>query len=134
MLLHHFLQTTPLEQGIKPKDISKEAVEILTQYDWPGNVRELKNIVERLLILFPGPTIDAKDLSAFLGWEPPAQLSPDVPPFTSLKEARAFFEKAYITQKLKEHHGNIQKTAESLKIDRSHLHRKLKVLDIDTEP
>jgi sigma-54 specific flagellar transcriptional regulator A len=36
------------------------AVDALCQYKWPGNVRELSNLVERLSILYPGGTVDAK--------------------------------------------------------------------------
>lgn len=131
LLIQHFLRTLPAEQGIKAKDINKDAVEVLMQYDWPGNVRELRNTLERLLILFPRPVIGAEDLVSFLGWEIAAHSSADTQNFSSLKEARNFFEKTYITQKLKEHHWNIQKTADDLKVDRSHLHRKIKLLGIE---
>ena len=36
-----------------PRDVLDE----LTQYDWPGNVRELENVVERAVILSPGPVL-----------------------------------------------------------------------------
>ena len=134
LLVQHFLQTIALEEGIKTKGITKEAIEVLMHYDWPGNVRELKNMIERLLILFPHSTIDVKDLATFLGWEPSIHEPPLTQrSFSSLKDARAIFEKAYITQRLKEHNWNISKTAESLQIERSHLHRKIKLLGIEAE-
>jgi two-component system nitrogen regulation response regulator NtrX len=134
LLIHHFLESIALEQGIKTKGITKEAIEVLMQYDWPGNVRELKNTIERLLILFPHFTIDVQDLTSFLEWEPSIQQPPlTLRSFSSLKDARALFEKHYITQRLKEHQWNISKTAESLGIERSHLHRKIKLLGIATE-
>ena len=43
-------------------NLADSAVEALSQYQWPGNVRELANLVERLTILFPGGTVQAKDL------------------------------------------------------------------------
>ena len=134
LLVQHFLQTIALEQGIKPKAMTKEAIEVLMRYDWPGNVRELKNTIERLLILLPHSTVDVEDLNTFLEWEPTVQ-QPSLSwrSFSSLKDARAVFEKAYITQRLKEHHWNISKTAESLGIERSHLHRKIKLLRIEAE-
>ena len=134
LLIHHFLESIALEQGIKTKGITKEAIEVLMRYDWPGNVRELKNTIERLLILFPHSTIDVQDLTSFLEWEPSIQQPPlTLRSFSSLKNARALFEKHYITQRLKEHRWNISKTAESLGIERSHLHRKIKLLGIETE-
>jgi two-component system nitrogen regulation response regulator NtrX len=133
-LIHHFLESIALEQGIKTKGITKEAIEALMQYDWPGNVRELKNTMERLLILFPHSIIDVQELISFLGWKPSIQQSPlTLRSFSSLKDARALFEKHYISQRLKEYQWNISKTAESLGIERSHLHRKIKLLGIETE-
>jgi len=134
LLVQNFLQSIALEEGIEAKEITKEAIEILMQYDWPGNVRELKNSIERLLILLPRSIIDIKDLTSSFGWEPSVQQSPlSLRSFSSLKDARAGFEKAYIAQRLKEHNWNISKTADSLGIERSHLHRKIKVLEIKEE-
>jgi two-component system nitrogen regulation response regulator NtrX len=55
-------------------------------------------------------------------------------PFESLRDARNAFEKEYIARKLREHHWNISRTAEDLKIERSHLHRKIKLLDVEMRP
>jgi transcriptional regulator with PAS, ATPase and Fis domain len=46
----------------KVKEISAEAVAILTEYSWPGNVRELENVIERVVVNATGDTIDASDL------------------------------------------------------------------------
>ena len=47
-----------------------------------------------------------------------------------LKEARENFEKEYLTTQLKKFGGNISKTAKFVGMERSALHRKLKVLGI----
>jgi two-component system nitrogen regulation response regulator NtrX len=47
-----------------------------------------------------------------------------------LKEAREHFEKEYLTTQLKKNHGNISKTADFIRMERSALHRKLKSLGI----
>ena len=47
-----------------------------------------------------------------------------------LKEAREQFEKRYLENQLKKHHGNISKTADFIGMERSALHRKLKSLGI----
>ena len=47
-----------------------------------------------------------------------------------LKEARENFEKEYLVTQLKKHHGNISKTADFIGMERSALHRKLKLLGI----
>ena len=33
------------------KDISPEAMEVITNYEWPGNVRELRNVIERAIVV-----------------------------------------------------------------------------------
>jgi len=54
--------------------------------------------------------------------------------YDSLRDARNAFEKDYIARKLREHHWNISRTAEDLKIERSHLHRKIKLLEVEMRP
>jgi len=41
---------------------AKEALHRLVKHDWPGNVRELENMVERAVILAPGPTVKMEDI------------------------------------------------------------------------
>ena len=44
--------------------LTQDALDALSKYPWPGNVRELANLVERLIILYPGATVDVHDLPA----------------------------------------------------------------------
>ena len=137
LLIQHFIAFTAEEQGLKPKQITKEAAELLTHYDWPGNVRELKNMVERLMILVPRPVITPEDLELLFGKSQlPAELmsAPKTSDHLPLRQARAVFEKEFISQRLKENGWNISKTAEDLQIERSHLHRKIKLLGIEIKP
>jgi DNA-binding NtrC family response regulator len=64
LLVNHFLITIAQEQGVSPKKINDEALEILKQFNWTGNIRELRNVVERLIIL-GGPEITAQDVKSF---------------------------------------------------------------------
>ena len=50
LLIDHFLKIATQKTG-KVKEVSKEAMECMINYDWPGNVRELENIIERAVIL-----------------------------------------------------------------------------------
>ncbi len=43
--------------GKKVETISQETMERLMNYPWPGNVRELQNVIERAVILSPGPSL-----------------------------------------------------------------------------
>ena len=103
----------------------------LLNYDWPGNVRELRNLIERIAILSP----DSEDKISNIIKE--SLKAPDSDILSSenslsvpLKEARENFEKEYLSTQLKKFNGNISKTANFVGMERSALHRKLKVLGI----
>ena len=129
----HFLRLHAEEQGIKPKELNKQALETLQQHDWPGNIRELRNLVERLLIMVPRPVIDAPDVDMFSQGRA-VSMNPSSTGgkyFSSLRDARNAFEREYITGKLRENNWNVSKTADELQIERSHLHRKIKLLNVE---
>ena len=132
-LAQHFLRLHAEEQGIKPKELTSQAMETLQQHDWPGNIRELRNLVERLLIMVSTPVIDSPDVETFLqGRSASAHHAHSLEGFySSLREARNAFEREYITTKLRENNWNVSKTADDLKIERSHLHRKIKLLNVE---
>ena len=144
LLIRHFMKVHAEEQGLRVKEVSPEAMSVFQQYDWPGNIRELRNLIERLMIMVPGLVIDTAHTGLSLQARPagstssPAATSAVNPLFTqsydSLRDARNAFEKDYISRKLREHHWNISRTAEELKIERSHLHRKIKLLDVEMRP
>ena len=135
-LAQHFLKMHSEEQGMKPKEFSAQGLEALRRHDWPGNIRELRNLIERLLIMVPKPVIDAADVEMFLQGRQPT----GVPVlsvgtnYDSLREARNVFEREVISQKLRENNWNVSKTADELKIERSHLHRKIKLLNVELRP
>jgi formate hydrogenlyase transcriptional activator len=41
--------------------VHKDALEALQNYPWPGNLRELKNVIERAVILCPGPVLQLNE-------------------------------------------------------------------------
>jgi transcriptional regulator with PAS, ATPase and Fis domain len=61
-LLEHFIQHYNQKFGKSIQGLTKEADELLINYDWPGNVRELKNAIERVMILAEGNRVSAKYL------------------------------------------------------------------------
>ena len=64
LLISHFAEKIASEQGNAVKHFSKEAVQLLQEYDWTGNIRELRNVVERLIIL-GGTEISESDVQLF---------------------------------------------------------------------
>lgn len=135
-LAQHFLRLHSEEQGMKPKEFSPQGMEALQRHDWPGNIRELRNLIERLLIMVPKPVIDGPDVDMFLqGRAPTGVPSLSVGTnYDSLREARNAFEREVIARKLRENNWNVSKTADELKIERSHLHRKIKLLHVELRP
>ena len=57
LLVWHFIQSRQRTLGRQITEIPPAAMETLTAYDWPGNVRELQNVIDRALILSPGPAL-----------------------------------------------------------------------------
>ncbi|MBI5787256.1 MAG: sigma-54-dependent Fis family transcriptional regulator [Candidatus Schekmanbacteria bacterium] len=125
LLINHFLQQFSTQNNKRLKKFSPSALQCLTWYAWPGNVRELKNLVERLVIMTPHDLIEPSDLPASVHQTPP-----DDHAVVSFKDARVEFEKAFLAGQLEKNNGNISKTAQQLKLERSHLHRKLKSLGL----
>jgi two-component system nitrogen regulation response regulator NtrX len=131
-LADHFFTRYAAEQGIPPPDISADAIAALQSYDWPGNVRQLRNVVERTVILTPRErlaTVEADMLPSEvtggrLGGGAGISAMMGVP----LREARESFEREYLTIQIRRFSGNISKTASFIGMERSALHRKLKLL------
>lgn len=64
LLIEHFAVKIAEEQGNATKTFSKDAIQLLQEYDWTGNIRELRNVVERLIIL-GGSEISETDVKLF---------------------------------------------------------------------
>lgn len=117
------------QSGIAKKEVSENAMADLQKYNWPGEVRELKNFVERLYILTPDEEIDPSDLR-YAGLD--LSLASGARAL-NFRQARAAFEKQFLIDKIAENNGNISKTAESIGLERSYLHRKIRTYQIETK-
>jgi two-component system NtrC family response regulator len=98
------------------KKFSKAALEAIRRYEWPGNVRELQNRVKRALVLTDGPSIGPEELELEV---PNGNASAST---ATLKEAREAVERDILANALREHNGNISKTAKALGISRPTLY------------
>ena len=127
VLAQHFLREFTTAYGRKPKDLSEDALEVLTRYHWPGNVRELRNLMERIVILHGHRKIEARHLP--IDGTRRAQKGKQEE-FGSLHEVKEAAERDYILRKLEETNGNVTRASELLGLERSHLYRKMKALGI----
>ncbi len=114
------------------KEFSISDNNYLLNYNWPGNVRELRNLIERIAIL--DSNNDNEKILEIIK-ESLSRSSEDNFSITEnlsvpLREARENFEKEYLTTQLRKFGGNISKTAKFVGMERSALHRKLKILGV----
>ncbi|MEP3051731.1 MAG: sigma-54 dependent transcriptional regulator [Erythrobacter sp.] len=132
-IAEHFFTRYSTNQGIPPPDISEEAMGALQAYDWPGNVRQLKNVVERTIIMTPRENLDQVETEMLPAEITGGKLASSGQGFTAmmgvpLREARESFEREYLGIQIRRFSGNISKTATFIGMERSALHRKLKLL------
>jgi two-component system nitrogen regulation response regulator NtrX len=106
-------------------------IDLFYGYNWPGNIRELRNLVERIVILAQDDVDKVGKLvynyfNSNLKVDKINSSKSDL----TLKEARDNFEREYLIKQLKINDGNVSKTAKSVGMERSALHRKLSLLNI----
>ena len=123
---------TEICKNYNRREFKIEDKNYLLNYSWPGNVRELRNLVERIVIL-DSDNNSEKIMNIIK--ESLSKSSEDKFSITDnlsfpLREARENFEKEYLTTQLKKFGGNISKTAKFVGMERSALHRKLKLLGV----
>lgn len=136
-LVDYFVEQITNNTGLKIKKLGSDAMAALQAYPWPGNIRQLRNLIEWLLIMLPVQegvqNIRANDL--------PVEFRNTAPMVTQLnrademmqlplREAREIFEREYLLAQIARFGGNISRTAAFVEMERSALHRKLKLLDI----
>jgi len=78
---------------------TKNALNLLCEYNWPGNVRELKNLVKRMLILKPGEKIQSMDLENFIAVNKSESREENDSVFTLAEIEERYIQKALIKAK-----------------------------------
>ena len=61
LMVQAFIERYSRKSGKQIKSIHKGAMKALQGYPWPGNVRELESVIERAVILCPGPVLQLAD-------------------------------------------------------------------------
>ena len=139
LLSNYFVDWLAKNEGLPVKQLSEAAVRKLQNMSWPGNIRQLKNTIERALILGRSKTdIYPNDIFEFVETEK-NNLQNNVLDFNSeffadksLRSAREEFERAYLKYQISKFGGNVSKTASYVGMERSALHRKMKLLNIES--
>jgi PAS domain S-box-containing protein len=134
LLVHYFVGRFAQKSGRRITHVPQAAMRRMLVYGWPGNVRELENVVERAVILSPGPELNvpvevlsAQPVAAFA---PPsaAEEAPARPP-TSLED----IERQHVASVLKQTRWRIDGpngAARVLNVNPSTLRSRIKKLGI----
>ncbi len=97
LLVRYFAQQFARRADKKIETIPTETMEVLARWPWPGNIRELQNVIERAVILSPGPQLQV----------PLSEFKPQSSNSASAVETLASFEKEHIVRAIRESRGVI---------------------------
>jgi two-component system nitrogen regulation response regulator NtrX len=135
-LVSFYLNQTARALHLKACPFSEETIMLMQAYEWPGDIHQLRNTVDWVLISAFSQGLDVitpillppevRGHSATLS--PTDQLN-EILKFP-LRESRELFERYYLTLQLNRFGGNVSQTALFVGMERSALHRKLKLLGI----
>ncbi|HEX7822805.1 MAG TPA: sigma-54 dependent transcriptional regulator [Sphingobium sp.] len=133
-LVEHFLARLAADRRIAAPDVAPNAMAALQADQWPGNVRQLRNLIERMMILSPADRIgrieiDMLPVETAADSEREGLVTGEIMG-APLREARESFEREYLRVQIKRFSGNISRTASFIGMERSALHRKLKLLGL----
>ena len=103
--------------------VSKAALDVLSAYHWPGNIRELENLIERLVAVVEGETIDKEHIPMEYYFH---SLQKETSQDNILQGAADTFERNFILKTLQKEKWNRKSTAEALGIPLSTLKFKFK--------
>jgi two-component system nitrogen regulation response regulator NtrX len=134
-LVEHFCKVYSSMSGQPARRLAGDAMAVLQTRDWTGNVRELRNNVERIMILSggdPQSEITAGMLPQDVGTSRSSEalFSSEHLLTLPLREAREAFERDYVAAQLSRFGGNISRTSQFIGMERSALHRKIKLLGL----
>lgn len=129
LLAMEFLRRFAKQNGKDLRGFTDAAIDVLCRYGWSGNVRELENVVLQAVVLAKSSLIDVADLprrvtqaQALAG-----RIS------CALADQLGEPEKQILVNALRQHSGNIKRTAQTLQISRTTLYAKLKKYQIDPD-
>lgn len=133
LLIEHFLKKYSAQNKKEVVGLSKEAHELLRQYDYPGNVRELENIIERAVVLCPGKIITVNELPLNIREYNLAEFYEKDQQGRSLPKMLEDIERQMISKALKNNDGVQTRAAAELGISERVLRYKMKKYGLSQE-
>jgi DNA-binding NtrC family response regulator len=113
--------------GAPRQQFSRAALSVLAVLPWPGNGPELRSLIETLVRSVEHPVLQLEDVLGHVRLDGAA---PRVDATGSLREARARFEREWISASLMKHQGRVEDAARALGIQRTNLYRKIRQLNV----
>lgn len=137
LLALHFIGKVCREEAIPPKHVSPEVLERLSLHEWPGNVRQLENAVE-MAVALSGDRAELTPADFPLPSRIAARpVNPELQPFIAVPDQGLDFEQTVgsierhlLEQALNKTKGNKKAAAEMLRLKRTTLAAKLKILSV----
>ena len=123
LLARHFLGRLKAASRKQVDGFAPDAMELLVGAAWPGNVRQLANVVEQTFALTTSTLISAALVQRALRAQPAD--------FPSLEEARADFEREYLSRLLKITQGNVSQAARLADRNRTDFYKLLRRHQLD---
>jgi two-component system, NtrC family, nitrogen regulation response regulator NtrX len=132
------MATLLAESGeVQYREFDVAALNALRNVGWPGNLAQLNWVVKNIMLTSLGEKIVLEDVSRVLEQfavpEPSVDAAPAVLPIDldlPLRDARDAFERLYFEHHVAKAGGNMSKVAEAVELERTHLYRKLKQLNL----
>ena len=97
LLVRYFAQQFSRRSDKAIETVPAETMEAFVRWPWPGNIRELQNVIERAVILSPGPHLQV----------PSSEFKSQVKTESSSIGSLANAEKEHIVRAIRESHGII---------------------------
>ena len=125
LLITHFINKYTHENGMDPKRLSNEALDLCLGYHWPGNVRELENAIESAVVMSDGEVIESENLINLTQFDAEFDaVTGDA--MVTLAGSKGMAEKALLEKTLEELGGNRTKAARALGVTVRTIHYKIK--------
>jgi len=142
LFANHFLEFFAGRAGKQIDNFSPEAMQILLSQSWPGNVRELRNVVERIVILTEGPTVESLYLPAEESGDlaqAPAPVPHDCKALREMKQKAqeriaAQMERSFLLSALERNAWNVTQAAADTGMQRTYFQALMRKRDVRPPP
>jgi DNA-binding NtrC family response regulator len=133
LLVERFWADLQKKYGRPGPELTRQAMLRIEHAAWPGNVRQLRSAAEKIFVLARDEKVTEADVQAAEG---PAAVTANGTSEAAMsasdyREARRIFEAEYLARKLREHGGNVTRTASTIGLERQSLQEKIKKLGIE---